>query len=57
MQSHLLCNAAQDLWQEYLCKQKNMLPLDWAALSIALFDRFGSKLKDKKALADILTLQ
>ena len=53
----LLRNAAKDWWQAYLREQHNLLPPDWATLSIALLDRFGSKLGAKQALADVMTLR
>ena len=53
----LLREAAHDWWQSYLSRRRNVLPPDWATLSAALLDRFGSKLRAKQALADIMTLQ
>ena len=53
----LLCEATHDWWESYLSHHQNVLLPDWAALSAALLDRFGSKLRAKQALADIMTLQ
>ena len=53
----LLREAAHDWWQSYLSRRQNVLPPDWATLSAALLDRFGSKLRGKQALADIMTLE
>ena len=53
----LLREAADDWWQSYLNRRRNVLPPDWATLSAALLDRFGSKLRAKQALADNMTLQ
>ena len=40
-----------------MSRRRNVLPPDWATLPAALLDRFGSKLRAKQALADIMTLQ
>ena len=52
----LLREATHDWWQSYLSCRQNVLPPDWATLSATLLDRFGSKLRAKQALADIMTL-
>ena len=41
----LLCEATHNWWQSYLSHRRNVLPPDWATLSVAILDRFGSKWK------------
>ena len=52
----LLWDATHDWWTAYLRRRGEKRLLDWESFQIALQDRFGSKLRAKQALANIVDL-
>ena len=53
----LLRDSAHDWWKSYLRKNGNKYPRDWPTMSLALIERFGSHLREKEALANIMFMR
>ena len=53
----LLQNNAHDWFMVYLRKNQGRYPHDWAMMSTALVDWFGSRLQDKQALAKLMVMR
>ena len=52
----LLWDSAHDWFMTYLRRHQGRYPQDWATLSAALVERFGSRLREKQALTDIMAM-
>ena len=53
----LLRANAHDWFMAYLRKNQGRYPRDWATMSAALVDRFGSRLRDRQALAELMVMR
>ena len=53
----LLRGNAHDWFMAYLRQNQGRYPCDWATLSTALIARFGSRLREKQALANIMAMR
>ena len=53
----LLRDNAHIWWQPYLRHNGGCCPRDWSTMSAGLVERFGSRLRDKQALADIVAMR
>ena len=53
----LLRANAHDWFMAYLRKNQGRYPRDWATMSAALVDRFGSHLRDRQALAELMVMR
>ena len=53
----LLRDNAHIWWQAYLRHNAGRCPRDWPTMSAGLVERFGSRLRDKQALADIVAMR
>ena len=48
---------AHDWFMAYLRKNQGRYPHDWAMMSAALVDRFGSRLRDRQALVELMVMR
>ena len=53
----LLREHAHTWWQSYLRRNHGRCPRDWPTMAEGLVERFGSRLRDKQALADIVAMR
>ena len=53
----LLRANAHDWFMAYLRKNQGRYPHDWATMSAALINRFGTRLHDKQALAELMVMR
>ena len=53
----LLRDNAHDWFMAYLRRNQGRYPRDWATMAAALVERFGSRLREKQALANIMVLR
>lgn len=53
----LLRANAHDWFMAYLCKNQGRYPHDWATMLTVLVERFGSRLRDKQALATTIVMR
>ena len=53
----LLRANAHDWFMAYLRKNQGRYPHDWATMAAALVDRFGSRLRDRHALAKLMVMR
>ena len=53
----LLRGNAHDWFMAYLRRNQGRYPRDWATMAAALVERFGSRLRDKHALATLMVMR
>ena len=53
----LMRDNAHDWFMAYLCRNQGRSPRDWVTLSATLVEGFGSRLREKQALTNIMSMR